>query len=251
MTAISVSNVTLQFPRRKPAGGIGGLARGLLRLRSEGAHNFTALDDVSIEIAEGEVVGIIGRNGAGKSTLLRVISGVYRPNAGIAKVAGRVTLLAGLGAGFNGHLTGRENAYLYGSILGHTRSTMDGLMDSITEFAGLGSFMEQPLRTYSSGMRARLGFSVATAVLPDILLIDEVFAVGDAEFKEKSRERIMEIVQTAGTVVIVSHNFTLLGRMCSRMALIEGGKIVADGAPAEVIPAYDAKPVPPAKATGS
>lgn len=229
MTAISVEDVTLQFPRRKPRGGIGGLVRGLSRLRARGRHNFTALDGVSLEICEGEVVGIIGRNGAGKSTLLRVISGVYRPNKGRVLVSAPVTLLAGLGAGFNIHLTGRENLFLYGSVLGHSRRTMVELADSIIEFAGLGTFIDEPLRTYSSGMRARLGFSVATAVRPEILLVDEVFAVGDVDFKDRSKARIKEIVDAAGTVVIVSHSFALLTEVCTRMALIDGGKVVSTG----------------------
>lgn len=238
MTSIALDSVTLHFPKSRAGGGVSKLVRGFLRLRVEGAHNFTALDDVSLQITEGEVVGIIGRNGAGKSTLLRVISGVYRPNSGTSRVAGHVTLLAGLGAGFNVHLTGRENIYLYGSVLGHSRETLNRLLDSIVEFAGLGRFIDEPLRTYSSGMRARLGFSVATAVRPEILLIDEVFAVGDTEFKARSRERINEIVRTAGTVVVVSHNFGLLKQVCTRMLLVEHGKIAASGAPEEVLAAY-------------
>jgi ABC-type polysaccharide/polyol phosphate transport system ATPase subunit len=239
MTAIKVENVVLQFPRSKPAGGIGGLWRGIRRLRPEGDHNFTALNKLSVEIQEGEVVGVIGRNGAGKSTLLRVISGVYRPNSGSAKVAGPVTLLAGLGAGFNIHLTGRENIYLYGGVLGFSKAIVDDLLESIIEFAGLGDFIDQPLRTYSSGMRARLGFSVATAVCPDILLIDEVFAVGDADFRARSADRIKAIVAEAGTVLIVSHSLGLLSKFCNRMLFIDGGVVHVDGTPDEAIAAYN------------
>jgi len=238
MTSILVENVTLQFPRSKPHGGIGGLFRGLRRLRAEGSHNFTALDDVSLEFREGEVVGIIGRNGAGKSTLLRVISGVYRPNAGHARVAGRVTLLAGLGAGFNVHLTGRENIFLYGGVLGFPKSLIQELLPSIIEFSGLGDFIDQPLRTYSAGMKARLGFATATAARAEILLIDEVLAVGDQEFKARSGERIHEIVDDAGTVVIVSHSFDMLRKMCTRVLLVDKGKIACDGTADEAIHAY-------------
>lgn len=238
MTAIKVDNVTLQFPRSKPAGGIGGLWRGIRRLRPDGDHNFTALDNVSVEIAEGEVVGIIGRNGAGKSTLLRVISGVYRPNSGTSRVAGHVTLLAGLGAGFNLALTGRENVYLYGGVLGFSKPLINELIDSIIDFAGLEDFIDQPLRTYSSGMRARLGFSVATAVCPDILLIDEVFAVGDVDFRARSTDRIKGIVAEAGTVVIVSHSLGMLSKFCTRMLFIDGGVIHVDGSPEEAVAAY-------------
>lgn len=239
MTSILVEDVTLKFPRTRPAGGIGGLWRGIRRLRPEGEHNFTALQGVSMAISEGETVGIIGRNGAGKSTLLRVISGVYRPNSGSVKVAGPVTLLAGLGAGFNVHLTGRENIFLYGGVLGYSRHTIDELMESIIDFAGLGDFIDQPLRTYSSGMRARLGFSVATAVRPDILLIDEVFAVGDTDFKDRSAERIREIVRSAGTVLIVSHSLGMLEKFCTRIVFIDGGQVHLDGDPKEAIAAYD------------
>lgn len=239
MTSILVDNVTLQFPRSKPGGGIGGLWRGIRRLRPDGEHNFTALENVSLSISEGEVVGVIGRNGAGKSTLLRVMSGVYRPNSGSAKVAGPVTLLAGLGAGFSLELTGRENIYLYGGVLGYSRQVIEELLESMIDFAGLEDFIDQPLRTYSSGMRARLGFSVATAVRPDILLIDEVFSVGDADFKERSAVRIREIVDSAGTVVIVSHSLGLLKKFCTRMIFIDAGMVICDGDPEEAVAAYE------------
>jgi len=251
MTSISLENVTLEYPRSKPKGGIGSFFRGLMRLRSKGGHSFTALDDLSLDISEGEVVGIIGRNGAGKSTLLRIIAGVYRPNAGTAKVAGSATLLAGLGAGFNTHLTGRENVYLYGGVLGHSRKVIDDRLDSIIEFAGLGDFIDQPLRTYSSGMRARLGFSVATATQPNILLIDEVFAVGDTEFKARSKARISEIVDSAGTVVVVSHSIGLLRDMCTRVLWIDGGKIAASGDLVKVLNMYQRGKVPSKSTEGA
>ena len=251
-TSIQLTDVTLTYPRRKRGGGF---LMGLSLLRSSGSHSFTALDGISLEIRDSEVVGIIGRNGAGKSTLLRTISGVYPPNSGSVKAAGRVTLLSSLGAGFNTHLSGRDNLYLYGSILGHTRKLLDELYPAIVEFSGIEEFMDQPLRTYSSGMRARLGFSVATAVRPEILLIDEVFAVGDKEFKARSRERIMEIVQQAGTVVVVSHSDTLLRDVCTRVLVLERGKIIASGDPQSVLDEYmadDKKPAtkPTAKAAG-
>ena len=149
----------------------------------------TVLENVSLEIKQGEVLGIIGRNGCGKSTLLRTISGIYQPSKGIVKSRGQLFLLAGIRIGFTGNLTGRENAYLYGSIVGHSKEKTDELMPSIIEFSELEEYIDMPLRTYSSGMTARLGFSVATAVQPEILLIDEVLAVGDQEFKERSKER--------------------------------------------------------------
>ena len=192
-------------------------------------------------------MGIIGRNGCGKSTLLRTISGIYRPSEGTVKSRGQLFLLAGIRIGFTGNLTGRENAYLYGSILGHSKQKMDELMPSIIEFSELHEYIDMPLRTYSSGMTARLGFSVATAVQPEILLIDEVLAVGDQEFKERSKERILEMVDNAGTVVIVSHSFGLLKTICDRLILLENGLIKASGDPAHVIEVYHgrADPEPP------
>ena len=192
-------------------------------------------------------MGIIGRNGCGKSTLLRTISGIYRPSEGIVKSRGQLFLLAGIRIGFTGNLTGRENAYLYGSILGHSKQKMDELMPSIIEFSELHEYIDMPLRTYSSGMTARLGFSVATAVQPEILLIDEVLAVGDQEFKERSKERILDMVDNAGTVVIVSHSFGLLKNICDRLILLENGLIKASGDPTHVIEVYHgrAEPEPP------
>jgi ABC-type polysaccharide/polyol phosphate transport system ATPase subunit len=189
-------------------------------------------------VKKGEILGIIGKNGSGKSTLLRVMSGIYQPDEGKAMASGPVNLLSNVRIGFNGNLSGRENAYLYGSILGHSRQTMDALMQSIIEFAELESFIDQPLRTYSSGMQARLGLSVASAVQPEILLIDEVLAVGDEGFKDRSRERIKAMVQDAATVVIVSHNLNYQKQVCDRMLLMEGGEVVSEGTPDEVIAVY-------------
>jgi ABC-type polysaccharide/polyol phosphate transport system ATPase subunit len=202
------------------------------------------LNDISLQVKQGEVLGIIGRNGCGKSTLLRAISGIYRPSSGSVQSRGQLFLLAGIRIGFTGNLTGRENAYLYGSILGHSMARMDELMPSIIEFSELEEFIDMPLRTYSSGMTARLGFSVATAVQPEILLIDEVLAVGDQEFKERSKERILEMVDNAGTVVIVSHSFGLLKNICDRLVLLENGVIKASGDPAYVIDVYHGKVEP-------
>tara|TARA_B100002051_G_C16366384_1_gene453642 strand:- start:181 stop:636 length:456 start_codon:yes stop_codon:yes gene_type:complete len=151
--------------------------------------------------------------------------------------------MAGLGIGFNVNLSGRENIYLYGSILGHSNETMNDLMDSIIEFADLNGFIDQPLRTYSAGMRARLGFSIASAVKPDILLIDEVLSVGDQEFREKSMARILEIVKGSRTVVLVSHNFSIMKQICTRLIMIENGRITSNGSPEEVITSYSERKV--------
>jgi len=200
---------------------------------------FEALKNVNLSISKGEVVGIIGRNGSGKSTLLRVMSGIYQPDGGIAMSSATVNLLSNVKIGFNGNLSGRENVHLYGSILGHSREKMTAMMDSIVSFAELKDFIDQPLKTYSSGMQARLGLSVASAVKPEILLIDEVLAVGDASFKERSRHRIKEMVDDASTVVIVSHNLGYLKKVCHRMVLMENGRIVQCGEPEETIKMYN------------
>jgi lipopolysaccharide transport system ATP-binding protein len=236
---IQVENVTLAFPRtRVHLKSFEKTVAGLLRRRPKSDTHYVALNDVSLTVARGEVVGLIGRNGAGKSTLLRVIAGIYRPDSGTARTRGRVSLLSGLGAGFNVNLSGRENAYLYGSILGHSRAVMDQLMDSIIEFADLGEFIDQPLRTYSSGMRARLGFATASSVMPETLLIDEVMAVGDADFKEKSTRRINEMLKDARTVVLASHSTSTMQELCTRAVLVEKGRIVMEGEVGKVLDAY-------------
>lgn len=245
-TTILLENVSIEFPSTRVT--LGTVERSLLRLLGIGTRReptFTALSDVSLEVKEGEVLGLVGRNGAGKSTLLRVIAGVYRPDRGTAKRAGRVSLLAGLGVGFNANLSGRENAYLYGSILGHPRKVMDGLIDGVIEFSGLQEFIDQPLKTYSNGMKARLGFSVASAIRPEILLIDEVLAVGDADFRDRSTVRIKEMMNEAGTVLLASHSLGLIREVCNRAILVERGRIVECGPPDKVIAAYMGEPAEP------
>lgn len=230
-TTIKLEDVTLQFPRKRVT--LQPFGRSLLTLLRGGQRTdrdeFTALDHVSLDVCEGEVVGIIGRNGAGKSTLLRVIAGIYRADSGTARTLSHPVLLAGFGVGFNVNLSGRENAYLYGSILGHPRPVINDLLPDIIEFSGLERFIDQPLRTFSSGMRARLGFSVATAVQPEILLLDEALGVGDEEFRAKSAERIRGMLADAHTVVIASHSLPLLQKVCTRAILVEEGKITFRG----------------------
>ena len=241
-TVIKVDNVSIKFPKtRVTLGTVESSLMKLSRFRKIQEDFFVALDGINLEVNEGEILGIIGRNGSGKSTLLRTISGIYRPDKGSIKSKGQITLMAGLGIGFNVNLSGRENVYLYGSILGNSNQVMNELMDSIIDFSELNGFIDQPLRTYSAGMRARLGFSIASAVNPDILLIDEVLSVGDQEFREKSMARILEIVEGSRTVIIVSHNFTTMEQMCTRLVMIEKGEIIANGNPTEVIAEYSKK----------
>ena len=236
--SIVLNNIQLAFPRHRV--GLKSILRWFQRRmgKATAIPPFVALDDVSIRVEKGEILGIIGKNGSGKSTLLRVMSGIYQPDTGEALASGPVNLLSNVRIGFNGNLSGRENAYLYGSILGHSRETMDALMQSIIQFAELEEFIDQPLRTYSSGMQARLGLSVASSVQPEILLIDEVLAVGDEAFKERSRDRIKSMVQDAATVVIVSHNLNYQKQVCDRMLLMDGGKVISAGKPDEVIALY-------------
>ena len=238
-TTIKMENVTLRYPRQRVTmGSIGKSLKNLLKIHRHTADYFTALKNITLGIKEGEVLGLIGDNGAGKSTMLRLISGIYRPDEGTVKSSGNISLLAGLGVGFNVNLSGRENIYLYGSILGHSKQIMDTLMKSIIDFSGLDNFIDQPLRTFSSGMRARLGFSVASAIEPDILLIDEVLGVGDSHFKKKSLERIQQMVDNARTVVIVSHSIDMIKEICNRLVLIQNGEITAVGSPSYVIDVY-------------
>jgi len=241
-TVIEIEDVAIKFPKtRVTLGTVESSLMKLIKFKSSPKNFFVALDGINLKVNEGEILGIIGRNGSGKSTLLRTISGIYRPDEGSIKSKGQITLMAGLGIGFNVNLSGRENVYLYGSILGNSNEIMNGLMESIIDFSGLNGFIDQPLRTYSSGMRARLGFSIASAVKPDILLIDEVLSVGDQEFRKKSMARILEIVEGSKTVIIVSHNFTIMEQMCTRLIMIEKGKIKANGDPVEVIAEYSKK----------
>ena len=231
-TAIQLNDISLHFPKQRNPLAI------VLDFIKKNNRKFTALKNVNIEINQGEVVGIIGRNGSGKSTLLRVISGIYPPDTGEVHAAGDISLLAGLGTGFSGHQTGRENALLYGSILGHNEDEMREKLDEIIEFSELGDFIDEPLRTYSAGMKARLGLAVASAIHPHILLIDEVLGVGDPNFKEKSKEKILSMVKGASTVVIVSHSFGLMTDICDRVILLHHGEVVHDGPPQESIKKY-------------
>jgi len=229
---VKMENVALRFPRNS---GVFSYLKSMFKKTND---SFTALEGINLTVKSGEVVGIIGKNGSGKSTLLRVIAGIYPTDEGECRVRGEISLLSGLGTGFSRHLTGRENAILYGSILGHSIQTMEDLMAEIIDFSELGEFIDQPLRTYSAGMKARLGLAVASAIQPDILLVDEVLGVGDPNFREKSMDRILGMVEDAGTVVIVSHSFALMKKICSRMILIHKGKILSEGEPESVIAAY-------------
>ncbi|MEM9115263.1 MAG: ABC transporter ATP-binding protein [Myxococcota bacterium] len=236
-SAIELRGVELDFPRAKM--GAGGVKEAFLSLvtgrRNPKLEPFKVLRGVDLEVPRGQVLGLVGRNGSGKSTLLRVISKIYEPDRGKVRINGRISALLELGAGFREELTGLENIRLSGAIMGLPPKQVSALVEPICAFADLGEFIEQPLRTYSSGMRARLGFAVATAVDPEILLVDEALSVGDAEFRERSMGRIEEMVASDATVVIVSHNHQELRRLCARLVRLDKGRIVADGPPSEVL----------------
>jgi len=202
--------------------------------RSEGPTHFWALRNVSFRVPHGETLAVIGPNGAGKSTLLQVLAGILRPNEGQVDVVGQVSSLLTLGAGFDQDLSGFDNILLAGAFLGIEHKDMQRRLPGIVDFADLGRFIDAPIKTYSSGMRARLGFSIATAVDPDVLIIDEVLATGDAVFREKSKRRIMDLTRAAKGIVIVTHDMTWVTEFCNRALLLDKGEIVTVGDPAEV-----------------
>jgi len=205
-----------------------------------------ALSAVTLRIARGESVAIIGRNGAGKTTLMKVIARVLRPGEGSVAVRGVVAPLLELGAGFDMELTGRENVILNGAILGRSRKDMQQRLAHIIEFSELGQFIDAPLRTYSTGMVARLGFAVATDVEPDILIVDEVLSVGDLQFQQKCIARMHEFLERGATLVLVTHSVEQAVQLCRRVVWLDEGRVVADGPAAEVAEAYVARATPPA-----
>lgn len=199
---------------------------------------FAALHDVSIDIRRGETIGIVGRNGCGKSTLLQIICGTLQPSGGHVEVRGRIAALLELGAGFNGEFTGRENVYMNGSILGFSREQMDERFEDIARFASIGDFIERPVKTYSSGMFVRLAFAVATAVEPDILIVDEALAVGDEAFQRKCFARIEAIKERGGTILFVSHGAQTIVQLCDRAMLLDAGEKLMEGEPKRVVGQY-------------
>jgi len=206
----------------------------LLRAR-EGPSSFWALRSVSFKLIKGESLAVIGPNGAGKSTLLQALAGIITPSEGQIDVLGQVSSLLTLGAGFDAELTGRDNILLAGAFMGMGHREMERRIDSIIAFADIGQFIDAPIKTYSSGMRARLGFSIATAVDPDILLLDEVLATGDQVFRAKSQARVLELVKAAKGIVLVTHDMNWVTEFCNRAILLETGHIVAEGDPAEIV----------------
>ena len=205
------------------------------RLRRNRGKPFWALRDVSFSVRHGESLGVIGPNGAGKSTLLQVMAGIITPSEGAMEVDGHVSSLLTLGVGFDQELSGIDNIRLAGAFMGLDHRVVEEKLPEIVDYAELGEFIDVPIRTYSSGMRARLGFAIATAVEPDILILDEVLSTGDAAFREKSKQRVAELVRDAKAIVLVTHDMNWVREYCNHAMLIEQGRIVAEGEPNEVV----------------
>ncbi len=199
---------------------------------------FWALKDVSFSLHEGERIGILGLNGAGKSTLLKVIAGVFKPTEGKVIRNGKIVPLLELGAGFDKNYTGRENIYLYGSVLGYSRNYMDAKYDQIVKFSGLGEFIDVPIKNYSSGMKSKLGFAIATIAEPEILILDEVLSVGDRKFRKKSERRILDMMENGTAVLFVSHSLAQVQRICNKAMILDHGQLVAFGDVDEIAELY-------------
>lgn len=201
-------------------------------------QNFWALKNVSFKLNEGESLGIIGRNGSGKTTLLRVIGGIFKPDEGSIEVKGRVSTLLSIAAGFQPELSGLENIYLNGAILGLKKKSIDAIIDDIIDFSELNNFIDIPVKTYSAGMHARLGFSIAVNIKRDVMLIDEILGVGDSRFREKCEGKMRQFKEQGKTMVLVSHNMESVKSFCSRAILLDKGTMIAEGQPQEVIEQY-------------
>lgn len=244
MYAIEVENLTKVFRVVHREGSIKSAALKSLLRRFPQKKEFVALRDISFRVPRGQTVGVIGRNGSGKSTLLTLLSRIYRPTSGSITVRGRVATLLELGAGFHPEFTGIENIFLNGVILGMPRTELEKRLPKIIEFAELEEFIDTPVKHYSSGMVTRLGFSVAVHLDPDVLLVDEVLAVGDAAFQEKCYRKIEEFKQQNVTIFFVSHDMDAIRRVCDRVLWIDQHELHADGEPEEVIAQYESNAAP-------
>lgn len=237
--AISVQNVTMSFNLNKEK--VDNLKEYVIKLITKKLEykKFHALQNVSFDVKKGEHLAILGFNGAGKSTLLKTIVGVYKPTSGKIEKCGVIAPLLELGAGFDPNYSGKENIFLYGAILGYSREYIQSKYNEIVEFSELGHFINVPLKNYSSGMKARLGFSIATAVEPDVLILDEVLSVGDAKFRTKSLKKVQSMFQKGVTVLFVSHSIDQVKAICDKAILLDHGRIIAQGDIEEVSDIYD------------
>ena len=238
---ISVKNVTMKFNLGIEATSFKETFISLFdkkRRVSKEKNELLALNNVSFEISKGEVVGLIGSNGAGKSTLLKVVSGVMKPTKGSVKVEGVISPMIELGAGFDAELTARENIYLNGAILGYSKKFLDEKFELIVDFSEVRDFLDVPVKNFSSGMTAKLAFSIATIVDPEILIVDEILSVGDIKFQEKSKKKMMEMINGGTTVLYVSHSLESIKDLCTKVIWLDHGKIVKIGEPKEICKEY-------------
>lgn len=237
-TVITVDNVSMKFNMSKEK--IDSLKEYFVKVMKKELmyKEFTALTDISFEVKKGEVVGLVGLNGSGKSTLLKIIAGVMKPTVGKVSVKGSIAPLIEVGAGFNSNLSGRENIFLNGYLLGFSKGYIREHMEEIIDFAELGEFIDVPMKNYSSGMKARLGFAIATTVNPQVLIVDEVLAVGDFKFQQKCHDRISNLMANDTTVLFVSHSIEQVKNLCSRCIWLEKGHMIMDGISDEVCEKY-------------
>ena len=235
--AVSIQNVSKKFRLYHERNQT--LKSAIMRRRRSVHEDFWALRDVSFDVEQGSTFGLIGSNGSGKSTLLKCLAKIYWPTSGSISYAGRMAALLEVGSGFHHELSGRENIYLNGSILGMSRKEIDRKFDEIIDFSGVEQFIDQPVKNYSSGMYVRLGFSVAISVEPDILIVDEVLAVGDAEFQEKCFQKFRDYRAQGRTVILVSHSMNSVRTMCAQVAWLNKGTLMTVGAAEETIAAYE------------
>lgn len=237
--AIIVDNVSMKFNLSKEK--VDSLKDYIIKsIKKEIKYNeFWALQNVSFTVEKGDRVGILGLNGAGKSTLLKVIAGVFKPTEGSVTKHGKMVPLLELGAGFDQQYTGKENIYLYGAMLGYSKKFIEEKFDEIVEFSELKEFIDVPIKNYSSGMKARLGFSIATLVSPDILILDEVLSVGDAKFRKKSEKKVLSMFDKGVTVLFVSHSLQQVQRLCNKAMILEKGKLIAYGDIDEISEKYE------------
>lgn len=237
--AIIVDNVSMKFNLSKEK--VDSLKDYIIKsIKKEIKYNeFWALQNVSFTVEKGDRVGILGLNGAGKSTLLKVIAGVFKPTEGTVTKHGKMVPLLELGAGFDPQYTGKENIYLYGAMLGYTKEFIDEKYDEIVKFSELKDFIDVPIKNYSSGMKSRLGFSIATVVSPKILILDEVLSVGDAKFRKKSEKKVLSMFDSGVTVLFVSHSLAQVQRICNKAMILEKGKLIAYGDIDEISEQYE------------
>jgi len=233
MVDVSLDSVSKRYWLRRPSSSQS--ARWWRRAKTE---EFWALRDLTLDVERGEALGIIGPNGAGKSTILKLLSGITAPTSGEIRIAGRLTALIEVGSGFHPELTGRENIYLSGAILGMRRRDITAKLDRIVEFSGVGEFIDSPVKFYSSGMYVRLGFAISAHVDPDIVLVDEAMAVGDQAFQERCYQRMGELRKAGTTILVISHDLDAIEHLCRRAILMRGGRMVIDGPAADVCTAY-------------